>query len=503
MMFSIALIFTLLVAGNAVLSTTFDMLYSLYAQRLSGDLTVSPTAESNFTIFGSDQMLVGSYLTPPTLVGFDTLKQRVEAYPQVRQSAGLISSAARVEVGKKRQDLLLFGVDFEDYSDLVTGLEIDEGTFPAPGEHGILVQQGHFKDPVGKKALLTSGLGRNFTIREVPVAGTFSYPVDDKSLNTIALVDVETTRALNGYLYGMGEGPQLSEEEQQALSDDFSDMFQGTDNATDDTGAVNVQPGEDSAEDFAGDRSAGNSPADSAINPEALFSKNKAEGLENGTDPGSDPATDPGDEKKGATERPSTETEDNAWNFLLVSLHDRQDIERVSSLLASEGYTKDNGFRVRDWSSSVGGNAQLAYYLQLLFNIGLLFVSFGAAIIAANALLLSILERREEIGTLRAVGATRSRVALLIFFETLLIVFASALVGIALGAYAVGRLNQAALIPENQYITLLFGGNPIRGQVTAESLMTHLLAAFLLTIVSMLYPLKKALSISPVEAMAE
>src|SRR6056297_2000334 len=435
MMFSIALIFTLLVAGNAVLSTTFDMLYSLYAQRLSGDLTVSPTAESNFTIFGSDQMLVGSYLTPPTLVGFDTLKHRVEAYPQVRQSAGLISSAARDEVEKKRQDLLLFGVDFEDYSDLVTGLEIDEGTFPAPGEHGILVQQGHFKDPVGKIALLTSGLGRNFTIREVPVAGTFSYPVDDKSLNTIALVDVETTRALNGYLYGMGEGPQLSEEEQQALSDDFSDMFQGTDNATDDTGAVNVQTGDSSD--------------GSAINPDALFSGGATEN-----------SASENSEKKS--------TGDAAWNFLLVSLHDRQDIERVSSLLASEGYTKDNGFRVRDWSSSVGGNAQLAYYLQLLFNIGLLFVSFGAAIIAANALLLSILERREEIGTLRAVGATRSRVALLIFFETLLIVFASALVGIALGAYAVGRLNQAALIPENQYITLLYGGNPIRGQVTAE-----------------------------------
>ncbi|MCF7914636.1 MAG: FtsX-like permease family protein, partial [Spirochaetaceae bacterium] len=192
-----------------------------------------------------------------------------------------------------------------------------------------------------------------------------------------------------------------------------------------------------------------------------------------------------------------------AWNFLLISLQNRGDIDAVSAQLSEAGYTNQQGYRVRNWSSSVGGNAQLAWFLQLLFNIGLLFVSFGAVIIAANALLLSILERTGEIGTLRAMGALRSRIAALIFIETLLVVFGSALLGILLGWLGVARLNRAALVIDNPYIKILFGGDPIQGKMDYHIIFTHLTAALVLTILSMLYPLKRALGIRPVEAMAE
>lgn len=171
--------------------------------------------------------------------------------------------------------------------------------------------------------------------------------------------------------------------------------------------------------------------------------------------------------------------------------------------MADAGYTKGQGYLVRDWSASVGGNARLAWALQLLFNSGLLFISFGAVIIAANALLLSILERTGEIGTLRAMGASRLRIALMIFIETLLVVFGSALLGIAVGSMAVRSLNTAEIIIQNSYIQLLFGGEPLRGEVSGRIVLLHLLAAFLLSILSMLYPLKRALGIRPVEAMAE
>ena len=161
------------------------------------------------------------------------------------------------------------------------------------------------------------------------------------------------------------------------------------------------------------------------------------------------------------------------------------------------------GYRVRDWSSSVGGNARLAWFLQLLFNIGLLFVSFGAVIIAANALLLSVLERTGEIGTLRAMGASRLRIALMIFFETLLVVFGSAVIGIVLGHFATEQLNSAGIVIENPYIQILFGGEPLRGSVNLQIVLVHLAAGLLLTVLSMLYPLKRALGIRPVEAMAE
>ncbi|MFP4492225.1 MAG: ABC transporter permease, partial [Spirochaetaceae bacterium] len=307
----------------------------------------------------------------------------------------------------------------------------------------------------------------------------FSYPLEDKALDRIVLVDVDTARALNGYLYGTGSSAELSDDDNEALSGNLSDLFGGDTEDAEPTEeaepAADTTGDTDSAED--GD----------TIDPNALFSDDQE---------GSDE-----EEAKVLTEKIGSL--EGAWNFLLVSLHNKEDADTVASHLASEDYTKDEGFLVRDWSSSVGGNAQLSWYLQVVFNIGLLFVTVGAIIIAANALLLSILERTNEIGTLRAVGATRFRIALMVFLETLCVVFASAVIGIIIGSAATFILNASDLVLDNQYIKILFGGKPVRGDITPEAIAGHLGTALFLTVVSMLYPLKRALSISPVEAMRE
>jgi putative ABC transport system permease protein len=157
---------------------------------------------------------------------------------------------------------------------------------------------------------------------------------------------------------------------------------------------------------------------------------------------------------------------------------------------------------VRDWYRTVGGNASLVRYLQILFNAGLVFVAVGAAIIATNALVLSVLERTGEIGTMRALGAGRARVALMIAMETLVVVTGSAVVGIVLGALATQALNGADYLVANRYIAILFGGEPVRGIVSSGLVLSHAVAAIVLTAVAVIYPLKKALGVSPREAMA-
>ena len=464
MMLSLVLVFALLVIGNAVLSTTIRALYSVYARNVSGDLTVSPKDENNFTIFGSDQLLVGKFLVPPVLVDFTNLRSGIELLPEVRFSAGLISSAARVEVGGQYRNSTVFGVDFDSYTQLVPGLNLVAGTFPEPGEPGIVIQRQGWKDVeklIGEKVLLAAGLGRSFTLREVPLTGIVSYPVRDRILDTVVLVDSGTARALNGYLYNFAGDLSISKEDQAVIESDFDFLFTMGENETEEAGKDDK----------------------SNIDPMALF---------------------PGD-LSGSDDHSSEKLneESEGWNFLLVSLYDKHDIKKVRSYLSEANYNEKNGYLVRDWSTSVGGSAQLAWFLQLMFNLGLLFVSFGAAIIATNALLLSVLERTREIGSLRAMGATRVRISVMILLETLLIVFVSALFGIFIGSLGTEWLNVKEIVIDNPYITILFGGEPVRGEITLQSVIGHLSAAFLLTIISMLYPLKRALSISPVEAMAE
>ena len=466
MMLSLVLVFALLVMGNAVLSTTINALYSVYARNLTGDLTVSPRDKNNFTVFGSDQMLVGQYLIPPTLVDFAGLRSMAESLPEVRSTAGLISSAARVEVGGQYRNSTVFGVDFGTYPQLVSGLKLEAGAFPEPGEPGIVIQRRGWQDAeklIGEKVLLAAGLGRTFTLREVTLTGVVSYPVKGEMLDTVVLVDAGTARALNGYLYNFAGDISISEEDQTAIESDFDSLFSF-----------------DEPEEAAKDEMSG-------IDPMALFSGDSSNSnVELSEMEDSDP-----------------EQEIEAWNFLLVSLYDRGSIDKVSSRLAGAGYNENKGYLVRDWSSSVGGSARLAWFLQLLFNIGLLFVSFGAAIIATNALLLSVLERTGEIGSLRAMGATRTRISVMVFLETLMVVFGSALIWILIGRLGTQWLNAKEIVIDNPYIKILFGGDPVRGEITLQNVTGHLAAALLLTVISMLYPLKRALGISPVEAMAE
>ncbi|THB64006.1 MAG: FtsX-like permease family protein [Spirochaetaceae bacterium] len=135
-------------------------------------------------------------------------------------------------------------------------------------------------------------------------------------------------------------------------------------------------------------------------------------------------------------------------------------------------------------------------------NAGLLFVALGAVIVTANALMLSVFERTKEIGTMRALGATRLKVTSLIALEVLFVMLASAALGLVLGFIAVYWLNNAQIVLSNQYLEILFGGQAIKGRITGGLLLSQLGAALLLAVLAMVYPLKRALGIGPARAMA-
>lgn len=457
----IAVFLTMLV-GNAILSASGEALYGVYGALLAGDLSVSADAETNFTIFGSDQLLVGEYLILDVIHEFEHVQTTVEALHDVRATAGLVSATARVQINGQERTQTLFGVDFAEYRELFPDIALIAGAFPEPSEPGIVIQEHWLADEdaaaatLGRSALLTSGRGRTFTLREVPVTGVFRYPVDDALLSTIALIDADTARTLNGYLYGALEEVDLSAEDARILDAEVDTLF-----------------GES-------DTSAGTSRDAGEINLGNLL------GTRFDT---------------ARTER-ARETIAGTWNFLLVALHDRGDRQAVLRELEAANINENDEYRVRSWWSTIGGNASLVRYLQVLFNAGLVFVAFGAAIIATNALVLSVLERTNEIGTMRALGATRVCVALLITFETVLVVVSAAVLGIISGAIVVRMINAAEYNATNQFIQILFGGGPIIGFVSGRLVLMHLAAALLLSLIAVVYPIKQALVVSPREAMA-
>jgi len=107
-----------------------------------------------------------------------------------------------------------------------------------------------------------------------------------------------------------------------------------------------------------------------------------------------------------------------------------------------------------------------------------------------NAMVMSVLERTREIGTLRAVGWSRWRVMQLIMGETLLLSFVGGVAGILLG---IGLSELAAAAPGV--------GAMMEGSYSADVMIQGLVTALLLGVVGGAYPAWVAANLQPVEAL--
>jgi putative ABC transport system permease protein len=122
----------------------------------------------------------------------------------------------------------------------------------------------------------------------------------------------------------------------------------------------------------------------------------------------------------------------------------------------------------------------------LVGSIGL----FVGAVGVANVLLVSVRERRAEIGVRRAVGATRGAIFAAFLIEALAMTLSGGLVGIAV-AWALTK------------VALLFSQVPA-GARPHISVLTALMALSLLTLVGLVagvWPAKRAAAVFPAEAL--
>jgi len=172
----------------------------------------------------------------------------------------------------------------------------------------------------------------------------------------------------------------------------------------------------------------------------------------------------------------------NQVNFYTVSLVNPQDAEKVRDLIKFK-FEELEAYGAADTLKLVGtvlGN------LRLLVII----VSIIAAVVAGvgiiNTMLMSVMERTKEIGTLKAVGWTNANVMTMIILESAFIGIIGGIIGIVFGYLLSFAISSTGLVPS--YVTL-------------TTIIESFIFAVVIGIVGGAYPAYVASKLDPIEAL--
>jgi putative ABC transport system permease protein len=452
----------IIVLGNSLLDGAERGIHGMFIDNYTGDVFisgVSKTPGSEISLFGVTRG--GDNESTPVLPEFDAIQARLKGDPRVGGVTGQVTGAGMVtKEGNDRQTVaVLFGVDPTTYPGLFPDTFIVEGRYLQPGEEGLVVSKGWLKTAedllkvpvkVGDRLTVT-GMGHaGIKIREVTLVGVVDFKAETEGMEMIAWANADTVRVLSGV--GVSAEDVVLSKDQTALL-----------NAT-------------SEDDIFGAAETTTSAAQSRT--------------------AAAPAT------TATAAAPAVPTHDGgSWYFLLARLKDSRQadafIRETNAWLDAQGISA----RAGGWKTAAGPFVQSIDVVRTIFYIAILIVSIVSVIIIMNTLVISVIERTGEIGTMRALGAQKPFVWLMFLVETLTITIVFGLVGIALACGIEGVVNLFHVPAANFFTQMLFGGKVLRMVVKPASFLTTLLMVAGVGLVAHLYPVLVALKIPPVRAM--
>jgi ABC-type lipoprotein release transport system permease subunit len=175
-----------------------------------------------------------------------------------------------------------------------------------------------------------------------------------------------------------------------------------------------------------------------------------------------------------------------------------QAISDIEAMSAREGLH----LKAVSWSKASGLVGQTRSLLRLVLYTAVLIIFAVALVIINNAMVMATLQRVKEIGTMRAIGAQRRFVLVMVLVETVAVGIAFGTAGAALGAGVVWLVGARGGIPAtNDTMYFLFSGPSLVPRLGTVSLGVSLAIVLLVSMVSAFYPALIAMRVTPVEAM--
>lgn len=178
-------------------------------------------------------------------------------------------------------------------------------------------------------------------------------------------------------------------------------------------------------------------------------------------------------------------------------------LEKLMPKIESLNDDKKLGIQVVDWRQASGLVGQFVLVVRFVIYIALWIILAVAVVIMNNTLVISTLDRAQEIGTLRALGAQKRFVLWTTLMESFFLTGIASLAGIIASVFFLYFLNRVGIPAQSNVWIFLFGGPRLFPQIFITPFITSTVILLILSQVATLYPALLATRVSPIVAMQD
>ncbi|MBI5417545.1 FtsX-like permease family protein [Candidatus Poribacteria bacterium] len=474
--------------GNGIITGMDKGLEENIVNGFTGDLVIisdkNETDNVLFTLMGKAIEPINNYLE---------IKKTLEKQNYIKKflPAGRNMALILNEEGGSPGFAFLLGVDFAKYAEMFpNNVKPVEGRLPIKDEQGALIPTGSrkefynymglwfipentkfnetnfrnetedksdTKDLITKDSIVFLGNNEKNTTMDIrlPVKGVIKF----KALNTIFghynIIDIESYRECLGYFSASTKAAIVPEEKKKMLemeNQNIDSMFSDDNFMVASTG--------------------------SSLNEEIKLTPQQNEIKEEKVD-----------------------IETGTYNVVFVKLAKGISLDNGLEKINKELKDTKHGVRAVSWKKAFGVIGSMATIIKgALFGfVMLLFVV--AIIIIVNTLSMTALERTSEIGMMRAIGARKSFISNMFLAETSILSFMFGGTGIVIGYIIIKIIPLFNITSANDLVQILYGGDKFRPVLYAPDILLTIIQLILVTIIAVIYPIKVAKSITPLDAI--
>ncbi|MFP4016822.1 MAG: ABC transporter permease [Halanaerobiales bacterium] len=474
----------LMTVGNGMISGMEQGLAENISELFTGDIVIISDEQEN------DNVLFDVMSGKP----LDVIKNYEQAEKMLEDEDiiedFLPATAGMVMVfnsGSEMGSIMLLGIDIERYLEFFPdSFQVTEGEMIKPGERGLLISEyareiaydlmGFWALPEGvqltesnlteearenmvnlqvRRDIVFMGASTTNTTMDirVPVQGVIEYKALNQVWGNYCIIDIESFREAHNYVTGADGSVEISADDKDLLaSEDLDQLFSS------------------------GDIFSADTLTEDSFTFEELQQETVREEGNYGIDAGS-------------------------YNIAFVKLADG--VSQEEALNKLNGIFDDRNLNVRaiSWKSAIGSIGSMAMLIKTALNMFIIAIFIVASIVIMNTLSMTAVERISELAMMRAVGARKAFLRKMFVSETALISFFFGGIGIAVGLVVIYLLSLADITTTNEILQMVYGGSKLNPLITIDDVLLGIVQLGIVTILSVLYPLRVVGKIVPLDAI--